>query len=82
MRVAGKAGWAETFPEGVALKSLLSSMHIVCRLGLSWILYFAGDIVSKTILRLGIGYGTYSRLMRLSVDLDDKGHIWKPVAKP
>lgn len=64
------------------MKSALSNMHIVCRLGLSWIFYFAGDIVSKTILRLGIGYGIYSRLMRLSVDLDDNGHIWKPVAKP
>jgi hypothetical protein len=51
------------------------------RLALAWILYFAGDVVSKTILRLGIGYGIYSWLMGKSVDLDDKDRIWKPVAK-
>ena len=46
---------------------------------LSWILYYLGDVISRTILRLGIGYGLYKTLMLWSVDLDDKFDVWKEV---
>jgi hypothetical protein len=49
------------------------------RLALSWIFYYLGDIVSRTILRYGYGYGLYKTLMLLSVDLDDKFNVWKEV---
>ena len=46
---------------------------------LSWILYYLGDIISRTILRYGYGYGLYKTLMLWSVDLDDKFNVWKEV---
>jgi len=49
------------------------------KLALSWVLYWLGDVVSRTILRLGIGYGLYKTLMLWSVELDDKFNVWKEV---
>jgi hypothetical protein len=49
------------------------------KLALSWVLYWLGDVISRTILRLGIGYGLYKTLMLWSVDLDDKFNVWKEV---
>jgi len=49
------------------------------KLALSWVLYWLGDIISRTILRLGIGYGLYKTLMLWSVELDDKFDVWKEV---
>lgn len=49
------------------------------KLALSWVLYWLGDVISRTILRLGIGYGLYKTLMLWSVDLDDKFDVWKEV---
>jgi hypothetical protein len=49
------------------------------RLALSWVLYWLGDIISRTILRLGIGYGLYKTLMLWSLELDDKFDVWKEV---
>ena len=49
------------------------------KLALSLILYWLGDVISRTILRLGIGYGLYKTLMLWSVDLDDKFDVWKEV---
>ena len=46
---------------------------------LSWILYYLGDVISRTILRLGIGYGLYKTLMLWSVELDDKFDVWKEI---
>tara|TARA_R110002126_G_scaffold69902_9_gene176274 strand:- start:2280 stop:2456 length:177 start_codon:yes stop_codon:yes gene_type:complete len=46
---------------------------------LSWILYYLGDMISRTILRYGYGYGLYKTLMLWSVDLDDKFDVWKEV---
>ena len=46
---------------------------------LSWILYYLGDMISRTILRYGYGYGLYKTLMLWSVDLDDKFNVWKEV---
>ena len=49
------------------------------KLFLSHILYFLGDIISRTIMRLGDGYGynIYRQLMLWSCDLDSDGKIWK-----
>lgn len=55
------------------------------RLVLSYILYFIGDIISRTIMFWGDGYGfkIYNKVMLWSVDLDKKGLIWKYVkSKP
>ena len=49
------------------------------KLALSWGLYWLGDVISRTILRLGIGYGLYKTLMLWSVELDDKFDVWKEV---
>ena len=49
------------------------------KLALSWVLYWMGDVISRTILRLGIGYGLYKTLMLWSVELDDKFDVWKEV---
>jgi hypothetical protein len=49
----------------------------VIRLGIAWACYWMGDIVSNTTLRLGIGYRLYSRLMRISCELDKDEVIWK-----
>lgn len=51
------------------------------RLLLSRILYHIGDIISLTSMRFGDGYGysLYNKIMLLSVDLDNKGIIWKKV---
>jgi hypothetical protein len=51
------------------------------RLALSYILYFIGDIISRTLMFWGDGYGfkIYNKVMLWSVDLDNKGKIWKYV---
>jgi hypothetical protein len=49
------------------------------KLALSWLLYFLGDIISRTLLRTGLGYGLYKTLMLWSVELDDKFDVWKEV---
>jgi hypothetical protein len=49
------------------------------KLALSWVLYWLGDVISRTILRLGIGYGLYKTLMLWSVEMDDKFDVWKEV---
>ena len=51
------------------------------RLALSYILYLIGDIISRTIMFWGDGYGfkIYNKVMLWSVDLDTNGKIWKYV---
>jgi len=51
------------------------------RIVLSYILYLIGDIISRTIMFWGDGYGfkIYNKVMLWSVDLDNKGKIWKYV---
>jgi len=51
------------------------------KLILSYILYWIGDFISRTIMFWGDGYGfkIYNKIMLWSVDLDTKGKIWKYV---
>ena len=49
------------------------------KLALSWVMYWLGDVISRTILRLGLGYGLYKTLMLWSVELDDKCDVWKEI---
>jgi len=49
------------------------------KLALSWLLYFLGDIISRTLLRAGIGYGLYRTFMLWSLNLDEKFDVWKEV---
>jgi len=45
----------------------------------SHLFYHAGDLISRTIMRLGYGYPVYNKLMLWSVDLDSEGKLWKKV---
>lgn len=47
----------------------------------SYFLYFIGDIISRTTMRIGYGFGysIYSKVMNWSVTLDTEHKIWKPV---
>lgn len=47
------------------------------RLGLAWLCYGAGDLISHTLLRWGYGYRAYNRLMRWSCELDKDEVIWR-----
>ena len=51
------------------------------RIVLSKILYYIGDIISRTTMVLGDGYGykLYNKVMLWSVDLDTEGKVWKHV---
>jgi hypothetical protein len=48
---------------------------------LSYLLYFIGDIISRTTMQWfnGLGYSIYQKVMNLSVNLDVEHKIWKPV---
>jgi hypothetical protein len=48
---------------------------------LSYILYIVGDIISRTTMFWGDGYGfkIYNKVMLWSVDLDKECKIWKQV---
>lgn len=48
---------------------------------LSLILYYIGDIISRTSMQFGngFGYSIYRKLMLWSCDLDKEGKIWKYV---
>jgi len=50
---------------------------------LSYILYFIGDIISRTIMVWGDGCGfkIYNQVMLWSVNLDKECKIWKPVKR-
>ena len=49
------------------------------RLVLSYILYFIGDIISRTLMFWGYGFKFYNKIMLWSVDLDNEGKIWKHI---
>lgn len=49
------------------------------KITLSYILYFIGDIISRTLMFWGYGFKLYNRIMLWSVDLDTQGKIWKHV---
>ena len=53
------------------------------RLFLIYLLYYFGDLISKTTMQWfnGFGYGLYSKLMLWSSDLDIDDILWKPVRK-
>jgi len=57
--------------------------NIYMRYILSYLLYIIGDIISRTIMLFGDGYGfkLYNKVMLWSVQLDKKGKIWKPVKR-
>jgi len=48
---------------------------------ISLLLYYIGDIISRTTMILGDGYGykLYNKVMLWSVDLDTEGKVWKYV---
>ena len=49
------------------------------KLALSWLLYFLGDTIRRTLLRAGIGYGLYRTFVLWSLELDEKFNAWKEV---
>jgi hypothetical protein len=46
---------------------------------LSLLCYAVGDLWSLTLLRLGIGYSVYSKLMQWSSDLDRNEKVWRHI---
>jgi len=46
-----------------------------------YILYYAGDLISRTSMVWfnGFGYGVYSKLMLWSSNLDTENKLWKSV---
>lgn len=46
-----------------------------------YLLYYIGDIISRTTMRWfnGLGYSIYSKVMMWSVNLDTEHKIWKSV---
>jgi hypothetical protein len=48
---------------------------------ISLLLYYIGDIISRTTMQFGngFGYSVYQKVMLWSCDLDSKGKIWKYV---
>jgi len=46
---------------------------------LSRLFYFLGDTISRTLLRVGFGYGLYKTFMLWSIELDEKFDVWKEV---
>jgi len=48
---------------------------------LSLLFYYIGDIISRTFMRWGdgYGYGIYQRVMEISINLDENCRIWKKV---
>jgi len=58
-----------------------SYIIIIMRFIISYLLFFIGDIISRTTMQWfnGFGYSIYSKIMNWSVNLDVKHNIWKPV---
>jgi hypothetical protein len=56
-------------------------MEMEIKLFYSKVLYFIGDLISRTIMRLGDGYGypIYNKIMLWSVNLDKHSRVWKKV---
>lgn len=48
---------------------------------LSYFFYIIGDLISRTTMRLGYGFGysIYQKVMGWSINLDIEQKIWKPV---
>jgi hypothetical protein len=47
------------------------------KLALAWILYHIGDKFSYFMMKTGLGYGIYCRIMLMSCKLDKNCAIWK-----
>ena len=45
----------------------------------SWLLYWLGDLVSRTLCRWGLAGSLYQKLMLLSVECDKDFNVWKEV---
>jgi len=46
---------------------------------LSWLLYWLGDLVSRTLCRWGLAGSLYQKLMLWSVECDKDFNVWKEV---
>lgn len=48
---------------------------------LSYLFYIIGDLISRTTMRIGYGFGysIYQKVMHWSINLDVEHKIWKPV---
>jgi len=73
-----------TFLFGIGFIVLSACYFITKEIGrraLVYITYFLGDLISRTTMRVGIGYSVYSRLMLWSSDLDTDDLLWKSPCK-
>lgn len=62
----------------VAITALCCVMVEVVRNIKMYVSYWLGDVISRTVMRVGMGYGAYNRLMLYSSDLDVDCRLWKP----
>lgn len=65
----------------IVLIGLGSIIYESLKIGLSYVTFYMGDLISRTTLRYGIGYRAYSRLMLWSSNLDTNDRIWKTPCK-
>lgn len=63
----------------IVLSSIVVIVGLILRRSLIYITYFLGDLISRTTMRIGNGYGyrLYSKLMLISSDLDNEDILWK-----
>jgi hypothetical protein len=62
----------------VGITGLFCLMVEVVRNVKMYLAYWLGDVISRTVMRVGVGYGAYNRLMLYSSDLDVDCRLWKP----
>jgi hypothetical protein len=67
----------------IVLSALYVIVDQIFRRGIIYITYFLGDLVSRTTMRVGegYGYGLYSWLMLKSSNLDTEDILWKTPCK-
>jgi len=53
-------------------------LHEMVKYVLAWLFYCTGDLISKTCMRMGMGYKIYNKVMIWSNQLDTQDRIWKP----
>jgi hypothetical protein len=63
----------------IVLSAIYVIVGLILRRSLIYITYFLGDLISRTTMRIGSGFGyrLYSKLMLISSDLDNEDILWK-----
>lgn len=67
----------------IVLSAIYVIVGLILRRSIIYITYYLGDLISRTTMRYGNGYGyrLYSKLMHISSDLDTEDLLWKKPCK-